>query len=158
MLVFVLLILLCFILIGIPLLLFAIPTSFSWITLSFFEYLNNDKGFFEALGDGFGHLKNQFFPIVCSSMVMYIMIQVAMGVFTFIPYTFGMASLFSPQNIENGNSTIKIMMTIVMVISMLASFILNNLLMVNQGLVYYSRREFDENISSNDSIDSIGLE
>ncbi|MGL2967001.1 hypothetical protein [Flavobacterium sp. XGLA_31] len=160
--VFALLVLLCFILIGIPMLLLAIPTAFSWIILSFFEYLNNDKGLFEAYGDGFYHIKNQYFPIVGSAMVMYIMIQVSMTVFTFIPYMFGVASVFTtienPQANADGLSTMKIMMTVVMVISMLASFILNNLLMVNQGLVYYSRREFDENISSNDSIDSIGLE
>jgi hypothetical protein len=45
-----------------------------------------------------------------------------------------------------------------MVVSILMSFILNNLLMVNQGLVYYSRKEIDENISSKDSIDLIGSE
>lgn len=161
-LIFVVLILLCFILIGIPLLLFAVPTAVSWITLSFYEYLNHDKGFFESLGSGFRHIKNQYFPNVGSLIIMYIIIQIGMSVFTIVPYMFGMVSIItSTQNQTATNdsvSTVKIMLTIVMVISILMSYILNNLLLVNQGLVYYSRREFDENISSQDSIDLIGSE
>ena len=162
MLVFVLLVLLCFILIGIPLLLLAVPTAVSWITLSFYEYLNHDKGFFESLGSGFRHIKNQYFPNVGSLIIMYIIIQIGMSVFTIIPYMFGMVSIItSTQNQTATNdsvSTVKILFTIVMVISILMSYILNNLLLINQGLVYYSRREFDENISSQDSIDLIGSE
>ena len=161
-LIFVLLVLLCFIIVGIPLLLFAIPTAVSWITLSFYEYLNNDKSFFQALGSGYIHIKNQFFPNIGSLMIMYIIVQITMSVFTMFPYAFGMASvLTSNQNgsaHEDAFSGIKIMFTIIMVVSILMSYILNNLLFINQGLVYYSRRENDENISSKDSIDLIGSE
>ena len=160
--IFILLILLCFILIGIPLLLFAFPTAFSWITLSFFEYLNNKKGFFESFRDGFSHIKKQYFPIVGSSMIIYIIIQIGMSFFTFIPYIFGIASIFtstqSSTHTDDTFSTMKIMITIVMVISILMSFILNNLLMINQGLVYYSRKDIDQSVSSTDLIDLIGSE
>jgi hypothetical protein len=157
-----LLVLLCLILVGIPMLLFAIPAAFSWITLSFYEYMNTDKGLFEALRVGFSHVKSQFFSIVGSCMILYIMIQVSMTVFSFIPYAFGMASVVtSIQNPGTENdpfSTMRIMLLIVMVFSMLVSYILNNLLIINQGLVYYSRREYNENVSSTDSIDLIGRE
>lgn len=162
MVVFALLFLLCFILIGIPLLLFAIPTAFSWITLSFYEYLNSNKGIFQSYGSGFKHLTKQYFPIVGSCMIIYIIIQVAMTVFTMIPYMLGLISVFT--GIEEGSrgtdatSTVSIMMTMVMVFSLLMSYILNNLLLVNQGLVYYSRQEFDENKSADFSIDLIGSE
>jgi hypothetical protein len=161
-LVFILLILLCFILIGIPLLLLAVPTVFSWISLSFIEYLNNKKGFFESLGIGFRHIKNQYFPNIGSLIIMYVIIQIGMSVFTIIPYIYAMASIVTSsqnQTVSNDSfSTAKIMIIIVMVLSMLMSYILNNLLLVNQGLVYYSRKEYDENISSQDSIDLIGSE
>ncbi|MDI9258250.1 hypothetical protein [Flavobacterium sedimenticola] len=161
-LVFVVLILLCFILIGIPLLLFAIPTAFSWITLSFFEYLNTDKGLFSAYGQGFRSILSQYFPIVGSTMVIYIIIQITMSVFTMIPYMFGIVSMVSStQNMEadgDAFSTFRIMMTIVMVISILMSYIMNNILMINQGLVYYSRIEHNENKSADHSIDLIGSE
>lgn len=159
---FVLLVLLCFILIGIPLLLFAIPTAVSWVSLSFYEYLNHDRSFFKAFGCGFRHIKNQFFPNVGSLMIMYIIVQITMSVFTMIPYIFGMASVITSTRDNYAESdpfsAVKIMLTIIMVVSILMSYILNNLLLINQGLVYYSRREYDENISSKDSIDLIGSE
>lgn len=160
--VFTLLILLCFIIIGIPLLLFAIPSFFSWIALSYYEYINFDKGYFEALSDGFSKMKSQYFPIVGSLMLMYIIIQVTMTVFTMIPYFIGMVSMFTsleqnPGSTE-GLATFGIMMAIIMVITILMSYILNNLMLINQGLAHYSRRENDENISSQDSIDLIGRE
>jgi len=160
--IFALLILLCFIIIGFPLLLFAIPTFFSWIALSYYEYINFNKGYFESLSNGFSKMKSQYFPIVGSLMVIYIIVQVATTIFTMIPYLFGMVSMFTSLEQNPGSSeglgTFGIMMAIVMVISILMSYILNNLMLVNQGLAHYSRRENDENISSQDSIDLIGRE
>lgn len=160
--VFGLLFLMIFIIIGIPLLFFAIPTVFSWIALSYYEYINFDKGYFEALSDGFSKMKSQYFPIVGSLMLMYIIIQVTMTVFTMIPYFFGMVSMFTSleQNpgSTDGLATFGIMMAIVIVISILMSYILNNLMLINQGLAHYSRRENDENINAQDSIDLIGRE
>lgn len=160
--VFILLFLLVFIIIGIPLLLFAIPTVFSWIALSYYEYINFDKGYFEALSDGFSKMKSQYFPIVGSLMLIYIIIQVTMTVFTMIPYAFGMVSMVTsleqnPGSTE-GLATFGIMMAIIMVITILMSYILNNLMLINQGLAHYSRRENDENIIAQDSIDLIGRE
>lgn len=160
--VFGLLFLLVFIIIGIPLLLFAIPTVFSWIALSYYEYINFDKGYFEALSDGFSKMKSQYFPIVGSLMLIYIIIQVTMTVFTMIPYAIGMVSMLTSleQNpgSTDGLATFGIMMSIVMVITILMSYILNNLMLINQGLAHYSRRENDENIMAQDSIDLIGRE
>lgn len=159
---FTVLILLCFIIIGFPLLLFAIPTVFSWISLSYFEYYTSKKSYFSALGAGFSKMMSQYFPIVGSLMIIYIIIQVTMTVFSMIPYAFGMISMFTsleqnPGSTE-GLATFGIMMAIVMVITILMSYVLNNLMLINQGLVYYSRKENDENISSQDSIDLIGRE
>lgn len=162
MVVFTLLFLLCFIIVGIPLMLFAIPTAFCWVTLSFYEYLNTDKGVFQSYSNGFKHLTKQYFPIVGSCMVIYIIIQVAMTIFTMIPYMFGLISFFTTteDGINNNNavSGLTLIMTVVMVFSLLMSYILNNLLLVNQGVVFYSRQEFDENKSADFSIDLIGSE
>jgi hypothetical protein len=160
--IFALLFLLCFIIIGIPLLLFAIPTAFSWITLSFYEYLNTNKSVFQSLGAGFKHLTKQYFPIVGSCMVIYIIIQVAMTIFTMIPYMLGLISIFTTTQDgfqeDNSLSSVTLVLTVVMVLSLLMSYILNNLLLVNQGIVFYSRQEFDENKSADFSIDLIGSE
>ncbi|TDP60991.1 hypothetical protein [Flavobacterium dankookense] len=160
--VFGLLFLMIFIIIGIPLLFFAIPTVFSWVTLSYYEYFNYKKGYFEALADGFSKMKSQYFPIVGSLMVIYIIIQVTLTVFSMVPYFIGIASMFTSLQENPGSTdglaTFGIMMSIVIVISILMSYILNNLMLINQGLVHYSRRENDENINAQDSIDLIGRE
>ena len=45
-----------------------------------------------------------------------------------------------------------------MVISTIVSYILNNLLLINQGMIYYSHIENSESSISNDSIDLIGTD
>jgi hypothetical protein len=67
-------------------------------------------------------------------------------------------------NVENQNDTqktfnlITIIMTAVVVVSLMANYILNNLLLINEGIIYYSRKDVNENISSSNSIDLIGSE
>ena len=161
MIVFGLSILLCFILIGFPLFLIMIPTMMSFIHLTFYYYMNSDEGFFSALADGFETVKEQFWPIIGATFVIIIIIQIVNTIFTLIPYLFGVASMFT--TLQNGNkeeafSMITIMMSVIMVVSTIVSYILNNLLLINQGLIYYSHIENNESSMSNDSIEMIGTE
>jgi len=161
MIIFGLLILLCFIIIGIPALLIMVPAMLSFIHLTFYYYMNSDEGFFSALGDGFDTVKQQFWPIVGSTAVMIFVIQIVNTIFTLIPYLFGMASMFTTLQSgskEDAFSTIAIIMSIIMVISVIVSYILNNLLLINQGMIYYSHIENSESSISNDSIDLIGTD
>ena len=59
---------------------------------------------------------------------------------------------------DDAFSTISILLSIIMVVSTIVSFILNNLLIINQGLIYYSHIENSESSISNDSIDLIGTD
>ena len=161
--VMVVLVLLCFIIIGIPLLFIMLPAIMSWIHLSFYYYMNSDKGFFNAIGDGFETVKQQFWPIVGTTVIMYIIIQTISTIFTMIPYLFGMASMFSTISDTNATnadrfSGISVMISIVMVVSTIVSFILNNLLLINQGMIYYSHIEGSESNTTTNSIDLIGTD
>lgn len=161
MIVFGLLILLCFIIVGIPLLLIMVPAMLSFIHLTFYYYMNSDEGFFSSLGDGFDTVKQQFWPIIGSTVVMIFIIQIVNTIFTLIPYLFGMASMFTTLQSgsqEDAFSTLSIIMSIIMVISTMVSYILNNLLLINQGMIYYSHIENSESSISNDSIDLIGTD
>lgn len=154
--------LLCFILIGIPMLLITFPAIVSWISVSFFHYLNSGDRLFSSLSTGFDYVRQQFWAIVGSTISIYFMIQIVMSIFTLIPYMFGLASMFT--TLETSNSTadklsgISILMTILMVGSTLFSYILNNLLLVNQGLIYYGQKEANENTNSLSEIDLIGTD
>ncbi|MFM9988524.1 hypothetical protein [Flavobacterium sp.] len=159
----VVLVLLCFIIIGIPLLLIMLPAIMSWIHLSFYYYMNSDEGFFKAIGDGFDTVKQQFWPIVGTTVIMYIIIQTVNTIFTMIPYLFGMASMFSTISDANATnvdrfSAISVMISIVMVVSTIISFILNNLILINQGMIYYSHIEGAEGNTAINSIDLIGTD
>lgn len=154
-------VLLCFLIIGFPLFLLTVPALMSWINLSFYYYMNSEESFFSALGDAFETIKGQFWPIVFSTLVTFVIYYVISTVITMIPYFIGIASMFT--TLENGNpeesfSSLGIMMAAVMVISTLSSFILNNLILINQGMIYYSHIENEASSVSNNSIDLIGTE
>lgn len=97
-------------------------------------------------------------------MIMIIIIQIVMTIFTTIPYLFGMANLFTDFSPQSGQinpdqfSALAILMTVVMVFSLVANYILSNLIIVNQGLIYYSQKETEENTSANHTIDLIGTD
>lgn len=82
------------IIIGIPLLLIVIPAVSSWISLSYYHYISTKSGYIEALGKGYDMLRNNFWPIIGSTFVMYMIVQVVVSIVTFIPYIFVMGSFF----------------------------------------------------------------
>lgn len=159
---FTVLILLSFIIIGIPLMIIAFPAIFSLITLTFYDYLTTENGYFTSLGNAIGYLIKQFWPIVGVTMLMYMIVQIILSIFSMIPYVIAMVLLFT--SIENNTtgptqdtlSTFGIIMTVIFVTIILANYILNNLLIINQGMIYYSRREHDENNATFSEIDTIG--
>lgn len=157
---------LVFIIIGIPLLLLLIPALMCWVSLSFYEYIATDKGYFESLGNGFNMLRQKFWPCIGSTAVMYMIVQIVVGFVSMIPYVIGLISMFTSidtQNPEagfNNNqfSFFMIMMGVTMVLSILMNFIFQNFILVNQGIIYYSVREENENNTPKSQIDLIGTD
>ncbi|HJS00408.1 MAG TPA: hypothetical protein VJ780_05690 [Flavobacterium sp.] len=156
--------LLFFIIIGIPLFFITAPAALCWVNISFFHYLNSNDRLFPSLSIGFKYLKQQFWTNVGSTIIMIIIIQIVMTIFTTIPYLFGMANMFTEFSPQSGPinpeklSALPMLMTVVMVISLVANYILSNLIIVNQGLIYYSQKETEENSSVNHTIDLIGTD
>ena len=153
---------LMFILVGFLLLIILGPALLAFVQLSFYEYLNAENGIFNALGKGFDKLKQNFWPIIGSTIVMYFIVQIVISIFSMVPYIIGIASVFT--SIENQGSPeeslsfLSIMMVVFMCLAMLFSYILNNLLVVNSGIIYYSLREQKENRNTINDIDLIGTE
>lgn len=153
--------LLIMIIIGIPLLLILIPAISSWISLSYYHYISTNSGYTEALGKGYEMLRSNFWSIIGSTFVMYIIVQVVVGVVTFIPYIFMMGSFFvNPESFQENPSEsfslITLVMTTIMIISILFNYTMQNIILINQGVIYYSATESSENISVNREIDAIG--
>lgn len=163
--VFGLLILLCFILIGIPLLFIVTPAFISWITLSYYEYIRKDIGYFSALSNGFSLVKQQFWSTIGTTFLMLMLVQIIQGFITLIPYVISMIWMFvSTKNIQETSSqtevfsTMGIVAAVIMVFSVLLSYIFNNFIIVSQGLIYYSLQEEKENNSTKSQIDLIGTD
>lgn len=163
--IFGLLFLLCFILIGIPLLFIVGSAFISWITLSYYQYILKDVGYFRAVANGFGLVKQQFWTIVGTTFLMMMLVQIIQGFITMIPYVLSMIWMFvSTNNLqETGSqtdtfSTMGILFAVIMVFSVLLSYIFNNFILVNQGLIYYGLQEEKENNSTKSQIDLIGTD
>jgi hypothetical protein len=157
-----LLVALMFVLVGFILAIIVVPALLALVQLSFYEYLNSEIGVFDALGKGFEKLKQNFWPIVGSTVVMYFIIQIVVTIFSMVPYVIGIANMIT--SIENGSSQeetlsfLSIMMVLFMCFAMLFSYVLNNLLVVNNGIIYYSLREQNENKNTLNDIDLIGTD
>jgi hypothetical protein len=160
--VFGILVLLCFILIGFPLLIILGIAFFSWVMLSYHDYILNDVGFFKALSNGYYLLRLKFWTIVGTTFLMLMLIQIIQGIITIIPYLFTIGSMFvttQDVNSQTDNySSLGIIMAVIMVLSVLISYIFNNFIVINQGLIYYSLHEDAENSSTNNQIDLIGTD
>lgn len=160
MIVFTLLFLLCIIIIGIPMLMIAAPAFFTWLNLSFYTYLTEEIRFFASLKKGYSLLKQQFWAVVGASFIMLILIQFIQTIITMIPYFFGTALFLTSTNLGTPDATknIGFFISFIFILAVLMGALFNNLIIVNQGIIYYSLREETENNSSESQIDLIGMD
>ncbi|MEP7093935.1 MAG: hypothetical protein ABI793_07735, partial [Flavobacterium sp.] len=162
---FVILVLLCFILIGIPLIMIAMPAFIAWGHLSLYTYLTEKTGFFESLKKGFSLLKQEFWAVTATTFIMLMLIQIVQAFITWLPYgivmvilktTTGVQELYSP---DHGDlPLVGLVMTVFFLFAIILSYLFNNLIIVNQGIIYYSLREENENLTSISQIDLIGTD
>ncbi|WP_264523233.1 hypothetical protein [Flavobacterium sp. N502536] len=162
--VIILLFFLCFLIVGIPLLLIAIPTLFTWVNFSFYTYLSEDKGFFQSLNHAYLLLKKDFWTSIGATFLILIMMQMIQGSITMVFYFAGIfmffltalgSSEFNPETM--GDSPFLIFfLTFIFILIFTLSNIFNNMIMINQGIMYYSLGA-EEKISNSD-IELIGTD
>ena len=82
-----------------------------------------------------------------------------------IPYALSMIWMFvSREGLQNAAtqtetfSTMGIVLAVIMVFSVLLSYIFNNFILISQGLIYYSLQEENENNATKSQIDLIGTD
>lgn len=146
--------------IGIPLLIMGIGITMTWINQALYHYLNEeDMGFTEAMGAGWDTLFSNFWHISGTSTAMIFITSTLTGVVSMVPYFIGIFQLISTGN--SGNSVddlnrIMPWMIAFYVINIVFSYALNNFIYIQQGLIYYSSKEEDEQIMAYSEIESIG--
>jgi Sec-independent protein secretion pathway component TatC len=92
---------------------------------------------------------------------MQSIVQIVLGIVVMVPYFIGIFTIFidsdqTTQNSENVFSLLTILLTVIMIISILFNYTLQNIILINQGIIYYSLIEEQENISAKNNIDLIG--
>lgn len=160
----VLLFFLCFIIVGIPLLLIAIPALFTWVNFSFYAYLTEDKSFFQSLNHAYLLLKKDFWTSIGATFLILIMIQMIQGSITMFFYFIGIFVFFlTALGTSNFNSEaisdsplLLIFLTLIFILIFTLSNIFNNMIMINQGIMYYSLGAEDK--ISNRDIELIGTD
>lgn len=158
------LILLCFIIIGIPLLFIMLPAFMSWISISYHEYIVDDCTFFESLNNALTTVRSQFWPIIGSTLTTIFLVQTIQGFITVIPYIITVVwMMFSLENIENNPkndlfSIISIIFTVIIILSFLLSIIFQNFIFIQQSLIFYSHKEMNEAHNVTSQIDLIGTD
>lgn len=157
---FVLSFFLIFLVIGIFLLMILVPYISALIYLSMFHYIHKKSDYFDALGFAFNTIHNNFWKVIGSNLVLHLIIQIANMIITSIPaiiiFTMGFVSMQETGDADASFMTITF--AVIYGISILLSMFMNNLIVVNFGLVYYGELERKESVFANSEIDQIGLD
>lgn len=133
-----------------------------YYNMALMEYLEDKKDIWSCFGYAWTLLTKKFWPAVGSVGLFYLMAYIIQNIIVIVPYLIGMASLFTTVN-EGGATdpkgvgiTMLIVMLVVFFLTFFIGTILNNIVQINQGIVFYSLKEENENINTKSVIDQIG--
>ena len=154
---------LCFIIIGIPLLMIALPALFTFLNLHFYSYLTEEKRFFESLKHAYYLMKVDFWNTIGTTFIIMMIMQFVqfaitmclyfVGMFIALAYLIGNSASDNTNTVEPSPLLIGFI-TIVVIVLIVLGNIFNNIIIVNQGMIYYSLESGDKQESK--SIDLIG--
>ncbi|WP_019538751.1 hypothetical protein [Proteiniphilum acetatigenes] len=142
--------------VGVFILILLIPVASVWITQTFYVYMLNEVSFTDAMRQGWKILfSKKFWHIIGSAVVIYFILSILQGMVTMIPYIIMVFSVLATGNGQL-NPEFGIYVSILYIVSLVLSYILSNILTVNQGIVYYSTLEQKNHTQALSEIDLIG--
>lgn len=153
---------LVFILIGIPLIFIVIPAVFTCISFAYYNYITTNDGYFNSVSKGYKLFITKPWPLIGSTVIMYFIVNTVVSFISFIPYfigIFGMAFNIETQDTESLQENISflmIMVGITFILSISLNYLLQNIVSINQGIMYYSMVDETEKTSNLSDIDLIG--
>lgn len=153
---------LVFILIGIPLIFIIMPAIFICISFSYYNYITTNDGYFDSILKGYKLFIKKPWPLIGSTIIMYIIVNTVVSFISFIPYFIGIFGVMfnvetqNTQNQQNVISFMMIMIGITFILSITLNYLLQNLILINQGIMFHSMIDETENTSKISEIDLIG--
>ena len=148
--------------IGILLLPFLAGAFSLFYNMTLMEYIRQERGVWDSFGYAWTLMTSKFWAAIGSVGLFYLMAYVVQNVITMIPYLFFLGDMFtSAQQGENLNpeevgASLMVMMLVIFFITFIVGIILNNITQLNQGIVFYSLKEDNENMNTKSVIDQIG--
>lgn len=145
---------------------FAMPLVIGAVSLFYqgtlMEYLEKNRSIWDSFGYSWKMMSSKFWAAIACVGLFYLISYIAQNAIAIIPYIFGMVDLFT--DIEANTvpdsmaiqKTMTVMMLAIFLLTFLVSSVLNVVLQLNQGVVYYSLKEDIENINTRSDIDLIG--
>lgn len=153
---------LVFIVIGIFAFFITIPFISSLFYLTLFRNMNHQESYFDSLGFAYNTIMNNFWKIIGCNLILMFLVQLVTSIISMIPYFIFFVGMFTSETaLENSDQFASGMFLAVGMlygVSILVSMLLNNLIVINFGLVYYSEREKTENRSVRNELEQIGLD
>jgi len=147
--------------IGILLIPFLAGAFSLFYNITLMEYLQQKRGIWDSFGYAWTLMTKKFWAAVGSIGLFYLMAYVVQNVITMIPYLFFLGGLFTSTqqgnyNAEEVSASLMVMMLVIFFVTFIVGIILNNITQLNQGIVFYSLKEDNENINTKSVIDQIG--
>ena len=127
------------------------------------EYLHGKNRVWDSFGYTWKLMSSKFWASIGSVGLFYLMGYVALQVVSLIPYFLGIINLMT--DMENGinpdpqdvGKTFLIIMLIIFFLTFILGTFLILIIQLNQGIVFYSLKEDNENIHTKSDIDLIGF-
>lgn len=154
--------LMCITIIGIPFAIIGLFALIGTLNVSFFLYVNNHNvGYIDSFKIAFQFVKNNLWPVVGANFAILVLVWIVGTVTSMIPMVIGMVGYGTGLGTVPGaeeSAALLVIMGISYAISFLVQFVLNNLIILSNGMIYYTMQEVNHSYNSKSEIDLIGAE
>ena len=126
------------------------------------EYIEHKKSIWTSFGYSWQLMGSKFWAAIGSAGLFFLMSYIAQNVIALIPYFFFIVDMLTsietntnPDPQEIGKS-LSLIMIVIFMLTYFVSTVLGIIVQANQGIVFYSLKEEQENINTKSDIDLIG--
>ena len=136
-------------------------TFMLFFTMTLMEYIEGRRGIWECFGYSWTLMSTKFWAAVGSVGIFYLISYLIQNVITLIAYFFGLLKMLTgindgSLNQQDVGGIFTVVMMVAFFLGFLLSAVLNAIVLLNQGIVYYSLKEEKENVNTKSVIDQIG--
>ncbi len=125
------------------------------------EYLHNKRDFWASMGYTWNLITSKFWATVGCVGIFFLISYIIQFIIQITSSIFMTARTLTVS--ENGSTnpfdmptSVIIVMALMFILQFLASILMNSVIQVNQGIIYFSLKEEKENINTKSAIDQIG--